>query len=47
MTITQKGGENMIKLDNYGRGTKAYKKARSAKNRVAARSRAVNYKRSK
>jgi len=37
----------MIKLDEKGRGTKAYKKARSAKNKVAARSRAVNRQRSK
>jgi len=37
----------MTKLDNYGRGTKAYKKARSAKNKVAAKSRATNRKRSK
>ena len=37
----------MTKLDNYGRGTKAYKKARSTKNKVAHRSRAVNRQRSK
>ena len=37
----------MIKLDEKGSGTKAYKKARSTKNRAAAKSRAVNRQRSK
>lgn len=36
----------MIKLDEKGRGTKEYRKARKAANKRVAKSRAINHKRS-